>query len=105
MNPHRIFACDPDGQLLAEITFPFSASEVVNINHTYVHPALRGQQIADTLIPSGSCRYPRTRLALYPHLRFCGPDGLRAIQMSPNVVLPAVHQSRKRAQLTIISCA
>ena len=45
-EPHRIFACDPDGQLLAEITFPFSASEVVNINHTYVHPALRGQATA-----------------------------------------------------------
>lgn len=49
-EPHRIFACDPDGQLLAEITFPFSSLGVVNINHTYVHPDLRGQQIADALI-------------------------------------------------------
>ena len=47
---HRIFACSPDGQLLAEITFPFSEPGVVNINHTYVHPELRGRQIADTLV-------------------------------------------------------
>lgn len=49
-EPNRIFACPPQGELIAEITFPFCHDQIVNINHTYVHPDLRGQQVADTLM-------------------------------------------------------
>ncbi|MFR4973684.1 MAG: GNAT family N-acetyltransferase [Butyricicoccus pullicaecorum] len=47
---NRISLSSPQGELLAEITFPLTHDHVVNINHTYVHPDLRGQQIADTLM-------------------------------------------------------
>ena len=47
---NRIFLSSPQGELLAEITFPLAHDNVVNINHTYVHPDLRGQQVADTLM-------------------------------------------------------
>lgn len=47
---NRISLSSPTGDLLAEITFPLERDQVVNINHTYVHPDLRGQQIADTLM-------------------------------------------------------
>ena len=58
----RIYMKDPEGRLLAEITFPAesgnaSGSEssgnftgVVNINHTYVDPSLRGQGVAGKLM-------------------------------------------------------
>ena len=47
---NRISLSSPQGELLAEITFPLAHDHVVNINHTYVHPHLRGQQVADTLM-------------------------------------------------------
>lgn len=40
---NRISLSSPQGELLAEITFPLAHDHVVNINHTYVHPDLRGQ--------------------------------------------------------------
>ncbi len=47
---NRISLSSPQDELLAEITFPLAHDHVVNINHTYVHPDLRGQQVADTLM-------------------------------------------------------
>lgn len=38
------------GDLLAEVDFPEMKKGVVNICHTYVSPALRGQKAADTLL-------------------------------------------------------
>ena len=35
-----------DGQTLAEITFPDFEDGVVNIDHTFVDPVLRGQGVA-----------------------------------------------------------
>ena len=45
----RVYACDPDGKLLAEVTFPVT-NGVANINHTFVDAALRGQNIASQLL-------------------------------------------------------
>lgn len=48
-EPGRVYANDPSGAILAEVTFPFVAN-VANINHTYVDSSLRGQGIADKLL-------------------------------------------------------
>lgn len=45
----RIFACDQDGKLLAEITFPITDG-VADIDHTFVDDSLRGQGIAGQLM-------------------------------------------------------
>ncbi|MDE5869976.1 MAG: N-acetyltransferase [Muribaculaceae bacterium] len=45
----RIYAEDPSGKLLAEITFPTKDS-VSTIDHTFVSPSLRGQGIAGKLV-------------------------------------------------------
>ena len=39
-----------DGQTLAEITFPAFEEGVVNIDHTFVDPVLRGQGVASQLV-------------------------------------------------------
>ncbi|MBM6868344.1 GNAT family N-acetyltransferase [Collinsella tanakaei] len=41
---------DPQGTVLAEVTFPVVAGNVVDINHTYVDESLRGQGIAGKLL-------------------------------------------------------
>lgn len=45
----RIFALDPSGRLLAEVTFP-SRGGVAVIDHTFVDDSLRGQGVAGQLI-------------------------------------------------------
>ncbi len=45
----HIYAKDPSGAILAEVTFPAS-SGVADINRTFVDPSLRGQGIADKLL-------------------------------------------------------
>lgn len=45
----RIYAEDPSGTLLAEVTFPTKGS-ISTIDHTYVADSLRGQGIAGKLV-------------------------------------------------------
>lgn len=52
-EPDRIYACAPDGQLLAEVTFP-TKDGVANINHTFVDPSLRGQNVAGRLLAAAA---------------------------------------------------
>lgn len=47
---HRIFAEDENGKLIAEITFPACGEKLVDIDHTFVDPSLRGQGAADLLV-------------------------------------------------------
>jgi len=49
-EPNRIYGLDEHGTLLAEITFPEDGPSIVNIDHTFVSPALRGQGVADQLV-------------------------------------------------------
>ena len=49
-TPHRIYAEDPAGNCIAEITFPAVRPGVWNIDHTFVGPSLRGQGAADQLV-------------------------------------------------------
>lgn len=45
----RIYACDPDGKLLAEVLFPVTDG-VASIDRTFVDETLRGQNIAAQLL-------------------------------------------------------
>ena len=45
-----IYFEDEKGKLLAEVTFPEVEAGVVNINHTFVDPSLRGQGVAGKLM-------------------------------------------------------
>ncbi|HHZ02767.1 MAG TPA: N-acetyltransferase [Tissierellia bacterium] len=47
---NRIYLENEKGQCTAEVTFPPIDEGKVNINHTYVAPALRGKGIADMLV-------------------------------------------------------
>lgn len=45
----RIYASNPDGKIIAEVTFPTSNGLSI-INHTFVDPSLRGQGVAGQLV-------------------------------------------------------
>lgn len=45
----RIYATDPSGKLIAEVTFP-ERNGIATINHTFVDNSLRGQGIAGQLV-------------------------------------------------------
>ncbi|MDE5814314.1 MAG: N-acetyltransferase [Muribaculaceae bacterium] len=45
----RIYATDPSGNVIAEVTFP-TQDGVSTIDHTYVDPSLRGEGIAGKLV-------------------------------------------------------
>lgn len=45
----RIYAEDPSGNIIAEVTFP-TKNGVSTIDHTFVDPALRGDGIAGKLV-------------------------------------------------------
>ncbi len=45
----RIHAEDADGNIIAEITFP-AENGTATIDHTFVHPSLRGQGVAGKLV-------------------------------------------------------
>ena len=47
---NRIFLLNEDGKEIAEVTFPSLKDDVVNINHTFVDPSLRGQGVATKLM-------------------------------------------------------
>ena len=47
---NRIYVENENGDIIVEAVFPDLNENVVNINHTYVDPALRGQGIASKLM-------------------------------------------------------
>ena len=49
-NPNQIALFNEENQLLAEVTYPPVDEDTVNIDHTFVDPSLRGQNIADQLM-------------------------------------------------------
>ena len=50
IETNRIYAEDPSGRLLAEVTFPPLDEGTVIIDHTFVDASLRGQGIAGKLL-------------------------------------------------------
>ena len=49
-EPNRIYGTDETGNVLAEITFPRTASGVYTIDHTIMDSSLQGQGIAGKLV-------------------------------------------------------
>ena len=49
IESERIFSCDENGRVIAEITFP-TTDGVATIDHTYVDGSLRGQGVAGQLM-------------------------------------------------------
>jgi len=47
---HRVYVLDASGKLIVNATFPLVSPNVVNVNHTFVDPQLRGQGVASTLM-------------------------------------------------------
>ncbi len=47
---HQITVKNEDGKIIVKATFPFIKPGVVNVNHTYVDPSLRGQGVASNLM-------------------------------------------------------
>jgi predicted GNAT family acetyltransferase len=47
---NKISSRDETGKTLAEVTFPSINDTLVNIDHTYVSPDLRGLGVADKLL-------------------------------------------------------
>lgn len=51
---NRIYFRNSDGIIIAEVTFPYSENNTVDINHTFVDNSLRGQGIADKLLTAAA---------------------------------------------------
>jgi uncharacterized protein len=47
---HRVYVVDASNKVIVNATFPFIKDNVVNVNHTFVDPELRGQGVASTLM-------------------------------------------------------
>lgn len=50
IEKNRIYVNDKQGKLIVEATFPIYKEGIVNVNHTFVDPSLRGQGIASELM-------------------------------------------------------
>jgi len=49
-EPGRIYSISDDKELLAETTYEVKENRVVDINHTYVAPSLRGKGVAGEMM-------------------------------------------------------
>ena len=49
-DTNRIYANDENGVLIAEVTFPKTGDNTVDIDHTFVDGSLRGQGVAGKLL-------------------------------------------------------
>lgn len=87
----RIYSVDEKNELLAETTFVNKGNGEVDIDHTYVNPALRGQGVAGSMMEvvakyllehglkaSASCSYANAWLKkhreMYPDIMSKGLD-------------------------------
>lgn len=50
LEKNRVLLLEEDGKQVGYVTFPSVSSQVVNIDHVFVHPDYRGQQIASQLM-------------------------------------------------------
>ena len=50
IKENEIYVNDENGKIIVRATFPFVAEKVINVEHTFVDPSLRGQGIASLLM-------------------------------------------------------
>ena len=75
----RIYAKDANGRVVAEVCFTEIGENTVCFDHTYTHPSLRGQGVADSLMEAAvaeinerglkataTCSYARHWLSGHP---------------------------------------
>lgn len=90
----RIYSTDPSGRVIAEVTFP-TMDGIATINHTFVHPILRGQGVADKLVKlaadkiladgnkiAATCSYAAAWFRRHPEyqLECSGPNACKIIK-------------------------
>ena len=63
---NRIYMMDENGKIVAEITFPSSGNQVVNINKTIVDSTLQGQGIANLLMLAVIEKISKENLKIHP---------------------------------------
>ncbi len=79
---NNILYIKENDQMLAYVTFPFSGDKVVNINHTFTAPQMRGKGLAKILLDdlyvhlkekgykaTPTCSYAVTYFERYPEKR------------------------------------
>ena len=91
----RIYATDPSGRIIAEVTFP-SKDGVATVDHTFVDASLRGEGVAGKLIKlaadkiladgnkiSATCSYAVAWFKRHPEYQVCfGPAACRVDRRS-----------------------
>jgi hypothetical protein len=68
----RIYLKGEDEKLLAEIVFPRLGETAIEITHTFVDPALRGQGIAGELMEAVIAKAKKENLKIKPVCSFAG---------------------------------
>lgn len=63
---HRIIGVSANGEMLAEITFPLVRDGVMDIDHTFVDPSLRGQGVAGVLMERAIAYAEAHKLKIIP---------------------------------------
>lgn len=62
----RVIAIDNENNIIGEIDFPLKKEGTVIMNHTFVDPAYRGQQIAETLFNLAIDEVQKRQLTVIP---------------------------------------
>ncbi|MGV3244377.1 GNAT family N-acetyltransferase [Staphylococcus sp. 11261D007BR] len=65
-DSHRFYINDEHARMIAEITFNHVGNDVIDVNHTYVSPVLRGEGIAKQLFNKVIDKARREQLKIIP---------------------------------------
>lgn len=63
---HKIYLKDDQNHMLAVVTFPKQSEGVVNIDHTFVDPSLRGQGVAGKLMEAAVAYFRSANIKAKP---------------------------------------
>ena len=63
---NKIYLNDDNNHMIAVVTFPKESEGVVNVDHTFVDPSLRGQGIAGKLMEAATAYFRANNLKARP---------------------------------------
>ncbi|MDF2906529.1 MAG: N-acetyltransferase [Herbinix sp.] len=63
---NKIYLNDDNNHMIAVVTFPKVSEGVVNIDHTFVDPSLRGQGVASKLMEAAVAYFRSNNLKVKP---------------------------------------